>query len=192
MRLRLQFGIRQIFPSCVLPESNWSTSIDAPPFHHSKDQPSGLRLVMLGDSLTRYQFLMLIHYLRTDHWIHDSMQPDLLREESFGGGGWTAFYHAFEMYFGHDHMECDCFRGTIWEKHLLENQFYLNEGCLDNYVAFFAKFGRLGFRGYHTADDINGWIHNSTGTSNGTNLHVPESVYEQGSFTRIYHTYEPF
>ena len=35
---------------------NLSASIHAPPLYHSTDRPSGLRLVMLGDSLTRYQF----------------------------------------------------------------------------------------------------------------------------------------
>jgi hypothetical protein len=171
---------------------NLSTSIHAPPLYHNKDRPSGLRLVMLGDSVTRYQFVMLIHYLHTGHWIHDSMQPNLLREDTFGGGGWTAFYNAFETYFEHDHMVCDCFRGTIWEKQLHENQFYLNRGCLDNSVTFFAKFGGFGFRGYHTAADINGWFHNSTGTNNGTKLLIPQTVYEQGNYTWIYHTYDPF
>jgi hypothetical protein len=171
---------------------NLSSSIHAPPLYRSMGRPSGLRLVMLGDSVTRYQFLMLIHFLHTGHWVHDSMRPFLLSDESFGRGDWRAFYSFIETYFEKEYMVCDCFRGNRWEKQKVENQFYRDKGCLDNSVSFFAKFGTWGFRGYHTASDINGWFQNSIGSYNDTKLSIPESVYEQANYTYHYPTYEPF
>ena len=180
------------FSSLCAEGVNLSASIHAPPLYHSTDRPSGLRLVMLGDSVTRYQFLMLIHYLHTGHWVHDSMQPFLLDDESFGRGDWRVFYSNIEAYFEKEYMVCDCFRGRRWEIQKVENQFYRDKGCLDNSVSFYAKFGTWGFRGYHTASDINGWFQNSIGSTNETKLSIPESVYEQANYTFRYQEYEPF
>ena len=130
---------------------------------------------------------MLIHYLHTGHWVHDSMQPFLLNYASFGRGKSTSFYLALETYFGKEYMVCDCFRGRNGPA-----EFYRDKGCLDNSVSFYSKFGTWGFRGYHTASDINEWFLNSTGSTNETKLFLPESVYKQAKYSFHYHTYEPF
>ena len=165
-----------------------SASIHVPPRYHTKDRPTGLRMVMLGDSLTRYQFVMLVHYLHTGHWIHDDMRPNLLREDSFGDGGWSSFFRGLESYFDEDYLLCDCFHGaTRWWKTLVENQFYHDQGCHDNAVFFFAKFGTFGFRGHHSVSDITGWVNHPTQMSR-----IPERIYDQGRFEWRYHEYEPF
>jgi len=165
-----------------------SASIHAPPRYHTKDRPTGLRIVMLGDSLMRYQFVMLVHYLHTGHWIHDAMTPNLLRENSFGDGGWSSFFHGLETYFDEDHLVCDCFHGdTRWWKTLVENQYYKDQGCHDNSVFFFAKFGTFGFRGHYPVSDVTGWVNHSSKMNR-----IPDSVYDQGSFKWRYYDYESF
>ena len=174
---------------------NLNASIHAPPLYNSKDRPRGLRLVMLGDSVTRFQSIMLMHFIRTGYWIHDSMQPTFLRAESFGemNEGWLALYHALDLRFGNDHLICDCIRGPVREKHLVENLFYYDKGCLDNSVSFFLKFGSSGFRGYQNTSDINGWFHDSSLIEEGPKQILPDSQDAQGnSFTWRYMTYEPF
>ena len=165
-----------------------NTSIHAPPRYHTKDRPTGLRMVMLGDSLMRYQFVMLVHYLHTGQWIHDAMSPNLLREDSFGDGGWSSFFHGLETYFEEDHLVCDCFHGDKrWWKTLVENQYYHDPGCHDNSVFFFAKFGSFGFRGHHSVSDITGWVNHSSKMNR-----IPDNIYDQGRFTWRYYDYEPF
>ena len=179
------------FSKVCAAQGNLGGSLYAPPRYQSEDRPSGLRIVMIGDSLMRYHFVMMIHYLHTGHWIHDSMQPNLLREASLGGnGGWPAFYRALERYFENDSLVCDCYRGSNWTKSLFENQYYLDQQCLDNSIYFFSKFGTYGLRGYHNASEINAWSHSTE--KNGTKLILPKSVYEQGNFRWRYMEYEPF
>jgi hypothetical protein len=146
---------------------------------------------MIGDSLTRYQFVMLIHYLHTGHWIHDSMQPNLLVEKTMGGEhNFPLFFKALEDYFEHDHLVCDCYRGTNRSRTLLENQYYIDQECHNNSISFFGKYGSHGLRGYNNAFDINGWSQSTD--KNGTNLRFPPSAYVQGTFSWWYSDYEPF
>jgi hypothetical protein len=173
-----------------------NTSIHAPPLYN--ERPSGLRLVMLGDSVSRFQSIMLMHFLHTGHWIHDSMQPSFLRKENFGASelSWLTLYRAMETYFGNDHMVCDCIRGptrSTRSEHMIENIFYRDKECLDNSVSYFSKFGFYGFRGYQNSSDVNRWFQNSTTTNNASKLFNLKSFDEEGHFyTWIYHTYEPF
>lgn len=166
-------------------------AIHSPPLYQSENRPRGLRIAMIGDSLMRYQFLMLVHYLHTGHWIHNSMQPNLLREGSFRD--WAHFYGGLTKYFGEDYLLCDCFRQSkkpkIRNPTMVENQFYLDSGCLDNSVAMLWKAGDLGFRGHLTADNIN---KSFLVDGNRTKFEVPLRKKRRGNFSWKYEEYDPF
>lgn len=56
-------------------------------------RPTGLRLVMIGDSITRYQYLSLAYFLRHGRWFDpNKTQAHLVNEKSFLG--WDNFYQA--------------------------------------------------------------------------------------------------
>jgi len=164
-----------------------------PPLYNSRDRPTGLRIVMLGDSIMRYHFIMLIHYLHTGEWIHKSMVPNLLNEKTFAEIGWLAFYGELRSYFEPEHFLCDCFRrDESWTVTLLDNEHYRDQGCHDNSISFFSKFGNLGFRGYHNASDINSWFQNANEGNGTNNVDIPDDVYVQGNFRWTYYGYEEF
>jgi hypothetical protein len=141
----------------------------------------------------RYQYLMLIHYLHTGHWVHNSMHPNLMREASFGGS-WSIFYPAVTKYFGENYTICDCFRASnnprARNPTMVENQFYFDQGCHNNAVAMLSKLGDLGFRGYHTRSEISSWFQSND--DNATKLEIPLSTYRQGKFVWKYGDYETF
>jgi len=174
------------------------TIVRLPPLYGSKDRPTGLRVVMLGDSIMRYHFLMLVHYLHTGGWVHDTMKPNIVNERTFKHmGGWSAFHRELRSYFGPDSFLCDCFRCNatdFWKVTILslvENEHYRDRGCHDNFISFFSKFGDLGFRGYYDASDISRWFQTSTESSR-TMVNISDDAYEQANFRWRYRGYGPF
>jgi hypothetical protein len=104
--------------------------------------PTGLRLVMMGDSLTRYQYLSLVYFLKHHTWIDPNQtNPHFCNEKSFTG--WSHFYNYTNSALAP--MEyCDCFRadeeGSVYRRDSVENRyFYDNER--DNRVIFMNAYG---------------------------------------------------
>jgi len=114
--------------------------------------PQNLRLVFVGDSLSRYLYLSLVYYLKTNgHWAppgHELLEkvkdssPDAWNQ-------WLAFTNRHIQY-----EECDCYRYWThpfkWYKHC-ENRYY-HFGT--NYVAFITKFGGNPFHGHVAASQV--------------------------------------
>lgn len=104
--------------------------------------PRGLRLVMMGDSLTRYQYLSLTYFLKNGFWI-DPSGPDrkYIREKSFSG--WADFYNSSTKALAP--MEyCDCYRSdaerSAHEGDTVENRYFYDKER-DNRVTFLTAFG---------------------------------------------------
>lgn len=113
-----------------------------------------LRVVFVGDSLSRYMYLSLVYYLKHDgrEWaprghkllekVKDS-SPDAWNE-------WLAFTN---QQLGPE--ECDCYRYWThpfqWYKHC-ENRYYHDDN--NNYVSFLTKFGGNPFHGHVLADQV--------------------------------------
>jgi hypothetical protein len=125
------------------------------PIYTNKNRPSGLRIVFLGDSITRYQSLSLIHYLHTGYWVDEDMKPNFLQEHSFHD--WTEFFNYSTMYLnGPETFLCDCYRnyiGNANQRRIMdvstnaENRYY-RDSCRDNHITFLAKFGDIPFQGH--------------------------------------------
>lgn len=67
-------------------------------------------IVFVGDSLTRYQFLYLIHYIRSGQW-SDPFAQKLCCEKEYTN--WNAFYDSLAATFGCSHV-CDC-KGHVFD-----------------------------------------------------------------------------
>lgn len=124
-------------------------------------RPTGLRLVMLGDSVDRYQYLSLVYYLRWGRWFHGKTNreqgaPPTFRSYLFhekDGGTWND-YMAASTKLLHPYGACDCYRegtkGAYEHNRTSENRFYYDKEQ-DNAVAFLWLPGRLPAQGHWEA-----------------------------------------
>lgn len=117
--------------------------------------PRNLHLAMVGDSLTRYQYIALVHYLqRRGEWIQNSEMPNFIMERTFKDHGkWAGFYNATNNLGGNS--QCDCFRkadpgNSEWHQFVYENRYYMDTQ-LNNSVTFINKNGRLDATGHWEA-----------------------------------------
>ncbi len=66
------------------------------------------RLMFVGDSLTRYQYITLTAFLTKEEWSTDER---LVNEHYYPSGGWTEFYQNSTAF--HQGMElCECYRSS--------------------------------------------------------------------------------
>lgn len=80
------------------------------------------RVVFVGDSLTRYQYLSLIHYFHTNSW-HLSAHPHLEVEGEWSS--WKSFHLGSSLRFGCEEI-CDCYRDSSEIGAWKENRHYRN------------------------------------------------------------------
>jgi hypothetical protein len=81
------------------------------------------RIVLIGDSITRYQYLSLVYALSTGHFLNMSLIPNPVVERSWPS--WHDFYvgtHGMLQPFEY----CDCFRGTGRLIQENENRYYFD------------------------------------------------------------------
>ena len=111
------------------------------------DVLKGQHLVMVGDSLMRYQYINLIYFIEKKKF--PEMAPNICREHDYNKlspdwlhalgvtqkeSGWPAYYMDLSRIFN-GNEKCDCYRS------LTENRFYYN-AKLDIRVSFFLKYNR--------------------------------------------------
>ncbi|KAI7840403.1 hypothetical protein COHA_005834 [Chlorella ohadii] len=74
------------------------------------------RLVFVGDSITRYQYLTLLHFLDRGEWPHPTGnqpgQPSVANEHEWAS--WNAFLRGTSRLFGGREL-CDCYREDLFE-----------------------------------------------------------------------------
>lgn len=114
-------------------------------------RPTGLRLVLLGDSITRYQYLSLAYFLRHGKWLNPDDKPNLVNQRSFMKRAraqeedkWRVFLNETNQLLRP--MEyCDCFRAS-WpnvkavDANVMENR-YFHDPIRNNSVAYIQAFG---------------------------------------------------
>jgi hypothetical protein len=104
--------------------------------------PTGLRLIMMGDSVTRFQYLSLAYFLRHGNWFDNpTEQNPKYAVNSHLYSTWTDFFNATTNTLAP--MEyCDCFRdSTCHDRDIMENRYFYDK-VHDNRVIFLTAFGR--------------------------------------------------
>lgn len=107
------------------------------------DIPTNLHIVMMGDSLTRYQYLSLVYFLSKGKWIANEDRPNLLLEKTHDS--WYDFY-SFTNNILQPYELCDCFRGESKQYHgavitnTVENRYFYDPER-NNSVVYLQKFG---------------------------------------------------
>ena len=124
-------------------------------------------IVFMGDSLLRYQYLSLVHFLRSDgkKWLDaDTEWENPVREQTFDN--WKHFMRVTNSQLS-PYEKCDCYRNEgvfKWEylPYITENRFYVDEERNNN-LAYIQKYGR--------ADSHWSWdpaeVHNINPPNNG-------------------------
>lgn len=116
-----------------------------------RPRPRNLRLVFVGDSLTRYQYLSLAYFLKFGRWMDPSTTPNLVNSHSFHHPNhpdqdWNEFFlQSNRMLYPYE--ACDCLRDS---KISLERR-YFHDPDRNNSVVFINLNGNettLTNRGY--------------------------------------------
>jgi hypothetical protein len=87
---------------------------------HFTDKLANKRIVFMGDSLIRYQYLSLIYALTNGQYLNMSVTPNPVVQRTYEN--WNDFLRRTNAMF-RPLEYCDCFRE---ETHRLENRFYLD------------------------------------------------------------------
>ena len=80
------------------------------------------RIVFVGDSLTRYQYLNLVNFFHTNSW-HKNVHPSLEVEGEWRS--WKSFHLGGFLRFGCEEI-CDCYRDNAENGPWKENRHYYN------------------------------------------------------------------
>ncbi|EEC50020.1 predicted protein [Phaeodactylum tricornutum CCAP 1055/1] len=114
----------------------------------SDTRPRNLNLAMVGDSVTRFQYISLIYFLSTGYWIDDRERPDLLKPRM--RSSWNDWLNYSNTLFS-PHEQCDCFRFDNYRS--IENRYFQDNR--NNSVIMIVKFGSARVHGFYTWERVN-------------------------------------
>jgi hypothetical protein len=124
------------------------------------DVPRNLRIAFIGDSITRFQVLSLLYFLRTGNWT-DVSDPHAKLFDSHQYESWDVWM-ADSIDFMQPHGRCDCYRGGdyntsaasgSWWDMINENRYYRDEQS-GNCITFLSKFGQSPINGHWAPRDV--------------------------------------
>mmetsp|Transcript_45929 Transcript_45929/g.112050 ORF Transcript_45929/g.112050 Transcript_45929/m.112050 type:complete len:377 (+) Transcript_45929:51-1181(+) len=113
-----------------------------------------LRLVIVGDSVTRYQYLNLVNYIENGTWDtratldNGTTSRTYIKETNFPGTWPELFDFTNKMFHGNE--ICDCYRNPDNGAYLptvREARYYADSVKNNNYVSYFPRYGDMGTRG---------------------------------------------
>jgi hypothetical protein len=133
---------------------------------------NGVRVAFVGDSVTRFQSLSLMHYMHTGYWITDEMKPNFLtdvkeQKKDWGFSSWNEVADYTTLYFSglvtntysspttddafrsQYFLTCDCYKVENFTlRNLVYNHFYYDP-CRGNAVYNIGKYGHATFHGHY-------------------------------------------
>ncbi len=115
--------------------------------------PQNLNIVLMGDSLTRYQYLDLVYFLsHNGTWVQRDDQPNMVIEGTHPN--WNSFYN-YTNFVLKPYEECDCYRhhGRNNVNLSTENR-YFHDRERNNKVTYLNKFGDHPFKTSWNVSDV--------------------------------------
>mmetsp|Transcript_14446 Transcript_14446/g.21449 ORF Transcript_14446/g.21449 Transcript_14446/m.21449 type:complete len:361 (+) Transcript_14446:45-1127(+) len=103
----------------------------------------GKHLVMIGDSLTRYQYLSLVYFLESGKF--SSPHPSQTWEKEYNS--WNQFYQITNHRLNGNEV-CDCFRVKMNETEIINENRYYHNPLTNVRITYLQWFGSVGM-GYH-------------------------------------------
>jgi hypothetical protein len=117
-----------------------TTSLDTSSDGDMVQIPNNLRLLFLGDSISRYQYINLVYFLHKKRWIEDHETPNPCVEKKYSS--WVDFCNQTNLAFD-GKEQCDCFRPPIKReraKRSFDARYYADHST-GNYISTIQKFG---------------------------------------------------
>jgi hypothetical protein len=124
-------------------------------------RPRNLRLAFIGDSISRYQYISLVYFLKTGQWItEENMKPqNPLYLHTYGVDARNTFFQESNKLLL-PLEECDC--------HDFNENRYFADPERGNYITYIIKFGKSGTNGHWQPHEVHA---NRNATSkNKTNI----------------------
>lgn len=149
---------------------------------------SGLHIAFFGDSVTRYQYIDLIHLLHTGKWTPERSGKDDRNNMMFE----KTFESQLDMYnFQYDYFDkkeiCDCYRADTDKgmdlDNIYVNRYYMDEER-DNYVTYIARLGRHVSQGHWLSPEIRPGSELRLDYSNRTHVKPAVWKYDFGDVVR--------
>lgn len=115
-------------------------------------RPQNLRLVILGDSVSRYQYVSLVYYLLNNRWIQDEDDRHLLFKKYYKD--WNDYLNASTLALAPNEV-CDC-NGPPNKPRLPrygENR-YFADPRRGNYITFLNKYGGKSVKGFRPIESV--------------------------------------
>lgn len=117
--------------------------------------PENLHIVFVGDSLTRYQYLSLCHYMKYGEWADPDEKPNFVWQTDHGT--WMNFFKASNKVLS-PNEECDCWRpeehGVALAPKWFENRYFLDP-VRNNSLSMITKLGgTMDFKSQWAVSDI--------------------------------------
>ena len=110
-------------------------------YNFVKNCLKGKSILFIGDSLTRYQYLNLVHYIATDKWSSTKPRNEIEIEHE----SWTAFYKTTTS--RNIYEKCDCYRSSSKPnlKHIVENRYFEYNNIKITYMQYFTRENGIKF-----------------------------------------------
>ena len=120
-------------------QTAYTTAMSVIPLTYQDPRPFHLRMVICGDSMSRFQYLSLVHFLKFGTWAEYGSARVEMHNTTRSWNEWFRYTNQQLQ----PYEQCDCYRnwsGTfLWNQHV-ENRYFADPSH-DNYVTFLTKFG---------------------------------------------------
>lgn len=156
-------------------------------------RPRGLRLVMIGDSLTRYTYLSLVYFLKwgswyepqrtTPHLVQSSSFDNLWHNQTWGEHSWQTNRMLYPLEL------CDCYRklpGRLQVNKVVNNRYFYDPE-LDNFVVYLDAKGHKGsLHGRIAASNVSSLLKQQFTLQQSGQLLSPPFDYLKRPFAWVY------
>ena len=110
-----------------------------------------LSIALIGDSVTRYQYLSLVTYANGGRYIPDDSRPNPMMEKTFRS--WKEFYEYTNKQL-QPHELCDCNRPQKWNlESVYENRYYFDPQA-NLSITYIQAFGDSNIHGHFDAESV--------------------------------------
>lgn len=127
---------------------------------------SWLSIALIGDSVTRYQYLSLVTYAHGGSYVRDDTRPNPMMEKTFRS--WKEFYEYTNKQLQPQEL-CDCNRPQKWDLgSVYENRYYFDEEARVS-ITYIQAFGDGNIHGHFEAESVH------TGSLHMRDVYAPHS-----------------